>query len=127
MQFRSHATGGVTIHLPSGHAAHITKEWRELPEMFHEDAVRAGCERTDTPALPKRPARQVPKAPATEQDHYRIAIATMLAREVDGDFTRDSLPNINAVSELCGFKAVKEDVLTVFREMKAEAGVAKDA
>jgi len=134
MRFRNPEVGSPPIRVPllSGHVALIGNEWRELPEIFHVEAVRRGAEREDRADIPYPQAVQVQAGPDAmsqtvgEDAHYRQAITAMLIRSVDGDFTGDGLPNTNVVSKLCGFRAVKEDVLRVFRAMKAEAGVGSE-
>ena len=131
MQFRSPHGDDIRIALTSGHVAIVGGEWRELPELFHYDAVLNGCERSDQPPMPgKVDVVADPNAMNRIADHdsaYREALATMVMRDVASDFTKDHLPNVNAVSRLCGFSAKKEDVLRVFRAMKEETASGPDA
>src|SRR5690606_6620831 len=102
-------------------------EWQELPPLFHVPAMQAGCLRDDTTVAPVETKPEAgPDAihRTTDPDTvYRNVLTTMLERNQDGDFTKDALPNINVVAKLAGFTPRKEDVLRVFRQMKAEAGV----
>lgn len=128
MRFRSPTAEPIRVASTNGHVAIIKKEWRELPETLHEAAVKAGAQQEGQPKPPAKPKPAVASANASNQvanydSAYREALTTMISRDVKGDFTKDSLPNIAAVSKLAGFAAVKEDVLRVFREMKAEADV----
>jgi hypothetical protein len=120
------ANPSVRLALTSGHAAIVGPEWRELPAMFHQAALGAGCEcdKEQFKAVHAEP-QSTPEAaarPTSHDDVYRKALTTMLEREEEGDFNRDGLPNTNVVSKLCGMSARKEDVLRVFRAMQAEAG-----
>jgi hypothetical protein len=126
MNFRSPTGKPIRLPLLSGHTAVVGAEPRELPEIFHLAAHTAGCVRDNDPPPPAEvPVTTGPNGPQSSGDHdeaYRSALTKMLEREEEGDFTADSLPNINAVSKLCGFRANKEAVLKVFRAMKDEAG-----
>lgn len=126
MQFRSPTSAPISIVLLSGHSAVVGPEWRDLPELFHHDAVRLGCERTDQAPIPAKTQveagdESLGRDDGSHEAAYRQALTTMLDRDEEGDFTADALPNTNVVSGLCGFRARKEDVLRVFREMKDEA------
>lgn len=127
MRFRSPTAKPIRVALTNGHVAIIKNQWRELPETLHEAAVQAGAEREGQGKPPvRKPIVAAANAMGRVTDYdtaYREALTTMISRDVKGDFTKDSLPNVAAVSKLCGFAAVKEDVLRVFREMKAEADV----
>lgn len=127
LMFRSPTDVPVRVALLSGQVALVGPEWRELPENMHADAVAQGCLRDNMLVSPPvvRPAAAAGAGGriADADGAYRVALTTMIERDEEGDFTKDALPNINAVSKLCGFSARKEDVLRVFREMKAESGV----
>lgn len=130
MRFRSPTDEPIRIALLSGHTAIVGPDWRELEPIFHRDAVANGCEREHAGAVPRTVAVQPSVAAAAKvespEESYRRALTTMIQRDVEKDFTADSLPNINAVSKLCGFAARKEDVLRVFRQMKDEAEQPQD-
>ena len=126
MLFRSPSNDPIHISTLSGHAAVIGPEWRELPEFLHHAALAAGaeCDQERVVARKVEPA-SAPDAMAREADYddvYRTALAKMIERNEDGDFTADGLPNTNIVSKLCGLSARKNDVLRVYRAMQAEAG-----
>ena|SRR5690348_13778412 len=125
MQFRSPNDNPIRLALTSGHSAIVSREWRELPEILHHAALSAGCECDQEHIVPKRvEVESGPDAMNRVVDHdgeYRKALAVMIERNEEGDFTGADLPNINVVSKLCGFSARKEDVLRVFRAMSAEA------
>lgn len=127
MYFRSHTGQPIRLALLSGHVTIVGPEWRELSQIFHQAAFQAGCERSDQPPPPAQLKRDDGRSMGDHDAAYRAALVTMLSRNEEGDFTRDSLPNTNTVSGLCGFSARKEDVLRVFREMKEEAQAAADA
>lgn len=127
MRFRSPTGKPIHVATIQGHAARVTDKWRELPALLHDAAIQAGCEQEGKgkppPKVPNVAGPGAMNQVADTDGEYRQALTTMISRDTKGDFTRDSLPNIAVVSKLCGFTAVKEDVLRVFREMKAEADV----
>lgn len=124
MKFRSNHD--VRLALTSGHCAVVGPEWRELPEILHQAALGAGvecdAERVQARKVEPESTEQAKARPTDHDAVYRVALATMLERNEDGDFNRDNLPNTNVVSKLGGISARKEDVLRVFRAMQAEAG-----
>lgn len=132
MKFRAPTAEPVHIALLSGHSAIVGPEWRELPPIFHAEALARRCEVDKGGVIapkdvPVQPSDEAQNQVADVDQHYRKAIEQMLERSEEGDFTNDDLPNINVVSSLCGFRAVKEDVLRVFRDMVAEAQAEKAA
>lgn len=126
MKFRSPTGANLRIAIDTGHCAIIGADWRELPEILHLAALSAGCEcdqeRMSARKVEPESTREAAARPATHDDVYRRALATMLERSEDGDFKADGSPNLNVVSKVAGMSARKEDVLRVFRAMKAEAG-----
>lgn len=130
MKFRAPTDVPVHLALLSGHAAIVTREWRELPPIFHAEALGKRCECDKRVLAPKEVSVQSgPEAQNQVADidqHYRNAITTMLERNQEGDFTNDNLPNINVVSSICGFRAEKSDVMRVYRAMLAEAQAAEE-
>ena len=131
MKFKSPTDTPVQVVLLSGHSMNIGPEFEEVADIFINEALARGCLPESTVQAPST-AKVEAGAGAQGQNNdpkadYRKAIVTMLDRSEDGDFTGDGLPNNNAVSKLVGFRAVKEDVLEVFREMKAEAEAAEAA
>lgn len=123
MRFRH--PNGITVSNTLGHAARIGPEWRELPQVLHQDALAAGCECDQTRfKAEKAKAESSDEAKARPGDHddvIRTALAQMIEREGKGDFTKDGLPNTNTASKLAGMSLAKNDVLRVFRAMTAEA------
>ncbi len=125
MKFRAPTDEPIHLALLSGHSAIVTRAWRELPDIFHDEALARRCECDKRVTAPKGAKVQngpnaINQTPDVD-DLYREALAKMLVREVEGDFNGDGQPSIEAVSELAGFVATKEDVLRVFRAMEAEA------
>lgn len=130
MKFRSPNGADIRIATTSGHAAIIGAEWRELPEILHLLALSSGCE-CDQERISAKVVEPVTGEGAMNQTDadadYRKAIAAMIERNQEGDFTGADLPNVKRVSNLCGFTANKEDVYRVYREMNAEAGATDPA
>lgn len=132
MKFRAPTDEAVHIALLSGHSAIVTREWRELDPIFQAEALARRCEVDKGGVIapkdvPVKAGDSAQNQVADVDQHYRNAIEQMLERNDDGDFTNDELPNIKVVSSLVGFRAVKEDVLRVFRDMVAEAQAEKAA
>lgn len=125
MKFRSPNSEPIRLSTTSGHAAIVTSEWRELPEILHLVALSSGCE-CDQERMSAHPV-EVKSGPdamnrvVDADGEYRKALTVLIERNEEGDFTGANLPNINAVSKLCGFSARKEDVYRVFRAMSDEA------
>lgn len=125
MKFRSPTGEPIRVTSLSGHCDIIGPEWQELTEVLHLAALAAGaeCDKERVSARKVEP-QSTPEAaarPTSHDDVYRRALAEMLERNEEGDFKADGSPNLNAVSKVAGLQAKKEDVMRVFREMKAEA------
>jgi len=132
MKFR--ADPPVRIALTSGHTAIVDSEWRELPPVFHSEAL-ASCEcdqeRTKAEHVELKSSDEAKGRPNTHDDVIRQAIELMIAREgepeFENDFTADNLPNTKIVSSLGGMTFRKEDVLRVYRAMQDEAAALEAA
>lgn len=130
MKFRSN-NGPVRVASISGHIAIVDKEWRELPEVLHREALARGCEcdqgrfRAEEGRIESSDAAKT--AITSHDEAIRTALTTMLSRKEDGDFNGDGLPNTNVVSKLAGLAVKKVDALRVFRAMQAEAGAGDGA
>lgn len=131
MLFRAPTEEPVRLALLSGHVAIVHRDnegdhapWRALPPHFHQEALARGCEcDTQIARADASPIQAGPDAmnqSAGYDDSYRAALVLMIERSEEGDFTKDKLPNISAVTKICGFTAKKEDVLRVWRVMIAE-------
>lgn len=129
MKFR-HPTG-VTLQLLSGHGAQVGPEWRELPDMFYQEALVRGCDvdktvieaRNDAPAAPSDTASKVFDEPKL----IREALELMKARGEAGDFIASGNPNLNVVASLVGFKATKDMVYPIWHEVENGGPVAPTA
>lgn len=117
---------GVRVASTSGHVALIGPEWTELNPILHADALAAGCECDKTvfraePVVPAPPTKEAAARQDSPDQVIREALELMLARNEDGDFTKDNLPNVNVLAKLAGMTVRKEDALRVFRGMQSEA------
>ena len=132
MKFRSPNETPIRVALTSGHAAVIGHEWRELPEIFHRDALAQGaqCDAThiDNPEPPSiNGGEQANGGQPSEDDAYREAILLMIERDEEGDFVASTgLPNLKALEKLVGFRVNKERAYAAFHQLKAEADAAGD-
>lgn len=108
----------------TGHVALVGPEGKQLPKIYHNAAIAAGCE-CDAPTLKREDVKTEasPDAKKAKPPAARIkdALKTMLERDVDGDFTNNGEPNLNVVSQLAGLRAMRKDVGPIFAELKAEA------
>ena len=103
MKFRSPNETPIRVALTSGHAAVIGHEWRELPEIFHRDALAQGaqCDAThiDNPEPPSiNGGEQANGGQPSEDDAYREAILLMIERDEEGDPRQDRLAFAHAPS-----------------------------
>lgn len=118
-KFRSKG-GPVRLASTSGAVAIVDKEWRELPEELHLQALGLGCESDGTSTASRGPDQE-------EQDQLiRLALTKMLERKEEGDFNADESPNARVVAKLTGLSVKKDDVMRVYDAMKAEAGGGTD-
>lgn len=129
MKFRSPTEAPVTLTLLSGHSTTVTREWRELDLIFHDEAFARRCE-SDTSGVHTPEAPQVKAGPDAQNQladvdaHIRQAILAMLERKQEGDFTNDGLPNVKVLNAVAGFRITKEDAHRVYRALVAEAEAA---
>lgn len=128
MKFRAPTTETpIRVALTSGHTAVLTNEWRELPEIFHRDALALGaqCDAThiDNPVPPSIQADgQGNGGQPSEAEAYREAILLMVERDDEGDFVASTgLPNLKALEKLVGFRVNKELAYATFHALKNEA------
>ena len=121
MKFRAPSDEPVHLRLLTGHTATLTREWKELDEIFHAAAFEKRCECDKGGIIaPKDVAIQAADQSdgkfADADAHYRAALTTMLERNEEGDFTQDGLPNLKALSKVIGFTAVREELLVPIRD-----------
>lgn len=125
MQYRH--PSGARLALTSGHVAKVGPEWKTLDPMFHAAALNARCE-VDQGVIPA--IADVPPPPPSAQavvstDEFSVirrALETMIERDEEGDFTKNTqLPSIPVLEKLTGTQVSKSEVYRIYREMKAEA------
>lgn len=126
MLFR--ANPDVRVALTSGHTVVISDEWREIPAMFHSEAIALGAEFDKSSgkivSAKIESSEEANNRPDSEDDVIRTAINIMVNREDPDDFTVDGNPKVPVVSKVAGMIVTKVDVMRVFREMQAEAEAA---
>lgn len=120
MRFRH--LNGVTLSLLSGHTAIVSKDWRELPDMFYQEALVRGCE-VDKTVIETRVDTETDNSDAADKpfdeiQRIRDALVLIKNRGVTGDFTNSGNPNLNVVAGLVGFTVRKETVLPLWREIE---------
>lgn len=120
----------VRLALTTGHVAFVGPEWVELPDIFQQAAVLAGCEieQNIIPPTPVVKPKASPQAVVNVDDEsvIRRALETMLGREEEGDFTSTGLPSIKALEKVAGIQVSKSEVYRIFRSMTAEAEAGQD-
>lgn len=123
MLFRHPA--GVRLALTSGHVEIVGPEWQDLHEMFHREALAAGCEcdqntiRTTTLQAPT--ASDAAVTPLDEAAGIRAALIRMVERNDDDDFTAAGTPNLKVLAKETGFKVNKTQALAVWHVLEEEA------
>lgn len=129
MKFR-HSTG-VTLSLLSGHCAQVGAEWRELPDLFYQEALVRGCEVDKTVIEARNEIDPGASSDAgktfDEAKLIREALELMKERGEAGDFTGSGNPNLNVLQSLVGFKATKDMVYPIWHEVENGGPVAPAA
>lgn len=129
MKFRH--LNGVNLSLLSGHSAKVGPEWRELPDMFYQEALVRGCEVDKTVIETRKEVAPGTSDTATktfdEAKLIREALELMKERGEAGDFTGSGNPNLNVVQSLVGFKATKDMVYPIWHEVENGGPVAPTA
>lgn len=116
--------GEIRVVTETGHIALVGPEPKALPEVYHNAAIAAGCA-CDAPTLAKNKVELKASPDAvndkTAEQKIEAALKTMLERDVEGDFTSNGEPNLNAVAKLAGMKVSRAAVSPIFARLKAEA------
>lgn len=128
-KYRSTTGAPIRVTTNTGHVAIVESEWRELPAIYHNAAISAGCE-CDSATIKRNTV--APKAsPNAQQDFneealIEKALKTMLERSEEGDFKGNGDPNINVVAHLAGFRVTRGQVQPIFERLMDEAEDAED-
>lgn len=114
----------IRVVTKTGHVARVGREWKELPKIYHDAAIEAGCE-CDAKTVVKNGAKPEagPNAPKdrTKAEKIELALKAMMEREEDGDFTDAGSPNLNVVAKLAGCKVKRAEVLPIFDRLVEQA------
>jgi hypothetical protein len=115
--FRNPKAGGGTARIPlkSGHAALVGPTWKPL--VSHD---QAGANAAPVPVDPEAAQR-------ARAGKISRAIAMLVERRLDGDFTTDGIPSMKAVEAIVGFNCSRAEVTALWATMKDEAGNDDDA
>lgn len=113
MKFRSPTDDIVCIALTTGDTCVIGVEYTEIDPMFNREAIARGC-------LPE--GVEIPKAKAPDAAFDRKAVITdaindMLDGGVEGDFTKDGKPNLDALCARIGFTIDRKERDAVWNEI----------
>lgn len=123
-KYRSPDGDDIRVETNTGHITIVGADWRELPAIYHNAAIAAGCE-CDASTLKRNKVKPEASSEAQkdldEAGKIKRALQTMLGREVEGDFKSNGDPNLNIVSQLAGFKVKRADVQPVYQELLDEA------
>ena len=106
-KFKSTIGNQVRLSLLSGHTALVGPEWRELPELFHQEAYANGCVSDDMFKAQAMASIPVAKAEAIASNGSREAkILKEIAAMVEGndlkDFTQSGAPDATILSTRVG-------------------------
>lgn len=124
MKYRSPTGEDIRVTSTTGHVAVVGAEWRELPKIYHQAAIRDGCE-VDQGVIPNSPkGGQVkgagPQAKTPEAVIER-ALKAMLERDQPGDFTADDQPNLKVVGKLAGMTVTRDQVTPIYQKLIEES------
>jgi hypothetical protein len=128
--FRNPKAGGGTARIPlkSGHAALVGPTWKPLAPRFHRKAYAQGLVSHDQAGANAAPVPVDPEAAQRARaGKISRAIAMLVERRLDGDFTTDGIPSMKAVEAIVGFNCSRAEVTALWATMKDEAGNDDDA
>jgi len=114
-KYRSIDGSDKRLALSSGQITLVGAEWKELPDMFRNEALANGCLDEDMAKGIAAPTQ------VNRPEKIREILTAMVEDDNDGDFNADGSPNMHKVKELCGFAATKEEVSGVWTAMMADA------
>lgn len=119
----------IRVVTDTGHIALVGHDWKELPPIYHNAAIEAGCE-CDAETLVKNRVKPAASPQATKDrsadEKIELALKTMLERDQEGDFTANGEPNLNVVAKLAGFKVARAQVQPIYERLQEEADVGRD-
>lgn len=133
MKFRSPTPKPIKVDLLSGHTAIVTEEWRELPPIFHKEAIAQGC-LSDNMTQEGVNATIERAAPAFDRlKVIKEAIIEMLEegeedpKRHESNFTGAGLPDLRILGARVGFRVDKAEMMSVWAELEkaADAGDGK--
>lgn len=122
MRFRSPTPLPIKVDLLSGHTAIVSEEWRELPPIFHKEAIALGC-LTDNMSQEGVNATIERAAPAFDRlQVIKEAIIEMLKDGGEQNFTGAGLPDLRILGSKVGFRVDKAEMMSVWAELEKSAG-----
>lgn len=114
----------------TGHIALVKGDWKELPPIYHNAAIAAGCE-CDAPTVRKNDAKPLASSDAVKDkgadEKIEAALKVMLSRDVEKDFTGTGEPNLNIVAQLTGMRVTRNQVSPIMRRLEEEAAAEEAA
>ena len=126
-QYRSRDGDVKRVVTSSGHVALVGPDWKPLPPIYHNAALRSGCE-CDAKTIVENTAKVENSATAEKAPNAEVlierALKTMLERDQQGDFNQAGEPLVGAVAKLAGFNVRRADITPVWRRLQAEADAA---
>lgn len=123
MKYRSPTGEDIRVTATTGHVAIVGAEWRELPRVYHQAAIRDGCE-VDQGVIPNDRRATVQGAGPQHQEPEAVierALKTMLERDQAGDFTNDDQPNLKVLGKLAGFAVTRDQVTPIYQKLLDES------
>lgn len=125
MKYRSPTGEDIRVTSTTGHVAIVGADWRELPRIYHQAAIREGCE-VDQGVIPNdsKAAKVQGAGPQSQPPEAVIerALKTMLERDQAGDFTADDQPNLKVLGKLAGFTVTRDQVTPIYQKLVEETG-----
>ncbi len=133
MKFRSKNADPIRIPSTSGHIVIVGQEWVAVPDHMIGDAYAAGCiseEMYETIKNLDAPAEKNPEGNEGDGKVNIVELGERLGKinaainemidSPEGSFTNAGLPNLNKLSEKCGFTVTKAEMLPLWEEISAE-------
>lgn len=116
MKFRTRK-GEVRLATTLGHVTFLTEEWKELPEIFHQEAYSRGCISEEMAEVLSKDGGIDESKVDVNQSPEETRMAAVLdavkemhdVKDVDGMFTESGLPSLKRLREIAGFEVTSEE------------------
>jgi len=118
MKFKSPTNADIYVATTGGICAQVGSEWRDLPAGLHKAAIMAGCV-SDNMAedVINPPAPVLTSAQFDREAIITNAVKTLLEADGVEGFTAEGVPDLDALSKLCGFDVDRGEMLNAWNEL----------